>query len=598
MPEYVLGISCFYHDSAAALLRDGELVAAASEERFTRVKHDASFPTNAARFCLNRAGITIDDVQYLGFYDKPMLKLERLLLSHLQHFPKSKDQFIRAIPLWMKEKLPVRKVIRKELGWGRKPIWFCEHHVSHAASTFFASPFQEAAILNMDGVGEWATATSGVGRGNALELTHEIRFPHSLGLLYSAFTGYLGFKVNSGEYKVMGLAPYGEPTQVDRIKELIDIADDGSFRLDMTYFDFDWGMRMANDAFFELMGRGPREPGSEGMDAFYKDCARSLQEVVNEVMVKQATALHERTGMTNLCMAGGVALNCVANGHVLRQSPFERLFVQPAAGDAGGALGVALWIHNMVLGNERNVEGDAVATNEVPRTWVMDRADWGPEFEQQAIKDVLDHYDAAYIEFDDDEALCKAAAHAVASGDVVGWFQGRMEYGPRALGNRSILGDPRVTDMRDRINLKIKFREGFRPFAPSVLAERADEWFDLRGHDSPFMLLVADVHEDRRTVPAITHVDGSARVQTVTREATPLYHALLTAFEAETGCPLVINTSFNVRGEPIVCTPEDAFQCFIRTHMDTLVVGRCLLRKKDQRTYPEIRDAREVFPLD
>ncbi|MCO4771554.1 MAG: hypothetical protein KDA24_16090 [Deltaproteobacteria bacterium] len=592
MPQYILGISCFYHDSAAALLRDGELVAAASEERFTRIKHDAAFPTNAARFCLNVAGITIEDVHAIGFYDKPMLKLERLLLSHLQHFPKSKDQFVRAIPAWMKEKLPIRKVIRKELGSRRTPIWFCEHHVSHAASTFFASPFQEAAILNMDGVGEWATATSGVGSGNSLELTHEIRFPHSLGLLYSAFTGYLGFKVNSGEYKVMGLAPYGQPTQVDRIKQLIDIAPDGSFRLDMKHFDFDFGMRMANESFFEVMGRGPRDHGSEGMEPFYKDVARSLQEVVNEVMVKQACALHERTGMKNLCMAGGVALNCVANGHVLRESPFERLFVQPAAGDAGGALGVALWIHNMVLGHERTVEGDA------PHTWVMDRADWGPAFDSDAIRAVLDHYGAAFVELDDDEAVARATAKEIAAGKVIGWFQGGMEYGPRALGNRSILGDPRVVDMRDRINLKIKFREGFRPFAPSVLAEKADEWFDLRGHPSPFMLLVADVKEDKRTVPAVTHVDGSARVQTVTAESAPLYYAMLKAFEGETGCPLVINTSFNVRGEPIVCTPEDAFQCFIRTHMDTLVVGRFLLRKEDQRPYPEIRDAREVFPLD
>jgi carbamoyltransferase len=592
MTQWTLGISCFYHDSAAALLRDGVLVAAASEERFTRVKHDAGFPTNAARFCLNQGGITIEDVGAIGFYDKPMLKLERLLLSHLQHFPKSKDQFVRAIPAWMKEKLPVRKAIRKELGSKRTPIWFCEHHVSHAASTFFASPFQEAAILNMDGVGEWATATAGVGRGNQLELTHEIRFPHSLGLLYSAFTGYLGFKVNSGEYKVMGLAPYGEPTHVDRIKQLIDIAPDGSFRLDMTYFDFDFGMRMTNEAFFELMGRGPRDVGSEGMEPFYKDVARSLQEVVNEVMVKQATALHERTGMKDLCMAGGVALNCVANGHVLRESPFERLFVQPAAGDAGGALGVALWIHNMVLGNERTVEGPG------PRTWVMDRADWGPEFTTEQIKEVLDHYGAVYTELPDDGAVAKVGAGEIAAGKVVGWFQGRMEFGPRALGNRSILGDPRVLDMRDRINLKIKFREGFRPFAPSVLAERADEWFDLRGHPSPFMLLVADVHEDKRTVPAITHVDGSARVQTVAESEAPLYYSLLKEFEAATGCPLVINTSFNVRGEPIVGTPEDAFQCFIRTHMDTLVVGRFLLRKEDQRTYPEIRDAREIFPLD
>lgn len=590
MAEWVLGISCFYHDSAAALLRDGQLVAAASEERFTRVKHDAAFPTNAARYCLNQAGITIDDVGYLGFYDKPMLKLERLLLSQLQHFPRSKDQFVRGIPLWMKEKLPVRKVIRKELGWKRKPIWFCEHHVSHAASSFFASPFDEAAVLNMDGVGEWATTTAGVGRGNQIELTHEIRFPHSLGLLYSAFTGYLGFKVNSGEYKVMGLAPYGEPKHVDRIKRLIDIADDGSFRLDMDHFDFDFGMRMANEAFFEVMGRGPREHDSDGMDPFYMDVARSLQEVVNEVMVKQANALHARTGLPNLCLAGGVALNCVANGHILRESPFQNVFVQPAAGDAGGALGVALWIHHMVLGHERT-PSDGTG-------WVMKTAAWGPEFGPDTIQEVLDHYGATYERLADDQAVADRTAAEIADGKVVGWFQGRMEFGPRALGNRSILGDPRVTDMRDRINLKIKFREGFRPFAPSVKAERADDWFDLRGHPSPFMLLVADVHEDKRTVPAITHVDGSARVQTVTEDAAPLYYRLLDAFESATGCPLVINTSFNVRGEPIVCTPEDAFQCFIRTHMDTLVLGPFLLRKEDQRAYPEIRDARSVFPLD
>ncbi len=584
MSEWILGISCFYHDSAAALLRDGQLVAAASEERFTRIKQDAGFPTNAARFCLNKAGISIEDVGSIGFYDKPMLKLERLLLSHLQHFPKSREQFVRAMPSWMKEKLPVRKIIRKELGSKRIPIWFCEHHVSHAASAFFASPFDEAAIINMDGVGEWATATQGVGRGSTLELTHEIKFPHSLGLLYSAFTAYLGFKVNSGEYKVMGLAPYGQPRYVDRIKKLIDIAPDGSFRLDMTYFDFDWGMRMANEAFFDLMGKPPRASGGEGMEEFYKDVARSLQEVVNEVMVKQACASYERTKLPNLCMAGGVALNCVANGHVLRESPFERLFVQPAAGDAGGALGVALWIHNMVLKGERG--------------WVMDRADWGPEFAPEDIAEVLDHYGATYTRLDDDAAVCREAAAHVAKGQVVGWFQGRMEFGPRALGNRSILGDPRVLDMRDRINLKIKFREGFRPFAPSVLAEKADEWFDLRGQPSPFMLLVADVKEGKRVVPAITHVDHSARVQTVSRDTTPLYYDLIAAFEEQTGCPMVINTSFNVRGEPIVCTPEDAFQCFIRTHMDTLVIGPFVLRKEDQRAYPEISDAREAFPLD
>ncbi len=582
MATWILGISCFYHDSAAALLKDGVLVAAASEERFTRVKHDPGFPERAIAYVLGAAGITIDDVDHLGFYDKPMLKLERMLLSHLQNFPKSKEQFLLGMPLWMKEKLPIKRVMQKKLGW-KRPVWFAEHHVSHAASSFLCSPFEEAAVLTVDGVGEWATSTWGVGRGNSLELSGEIRFPHSLGLLYSAITAYLGFKVNSAEYKVMGLAPYGEPKYVDQLKQVIDIADDGSFRLNMDYFVFDWDMRMTHEAFFELMGRPPREP--EGpMEDFHKDVARSVQEIVNEVMIKQATALHERTGMKNLCLAGGVALNCVANGHVLRETPFEQVFVQPAAGDAGGALGVALWIHCMVL--------------DQPRAWTLETARWGPAFSPEEIESVLQHYGAVYTRIDDEAELVAETARQIADTKVVGWMQGRMEYGPRALGGRSILGDPRVVDMRDRINLKIKFREGFRPFAPSVLAEKANDWFDLRGHDSPYMLLVADVLEGKRTIPAVTHVDHSARIQTVHAETAPRYHALLSAFEEQTGCPLVINTSFNVRGEPIVCTPEDAFECFIRTHMDTLVVGPFLLKKEDQRRYPEIKDARELFPLD
>jgi carbamoyltransferase len=578
---WILGISCFYHDAAAALLRDGVLVAAASEERFTRIKHDPAFPERAIAYVLGVAGISVEDVDHLGFYDKPMLKLERLLLSHLQNFPKSKEQFLHGMPNWMKEKLPIKRVVQQKLGW-KRPVWFAEHHVSHAASSFLCSPFEEAAILTVDGVGEWATSTWGVGRGNGLELQGEIRFPHSLGLLYSAITAYLGFKVNSAEYKVMGLAPYGEPKYVDLLKQVIDIADDGSFRLDMQYFVFDWDMRMTNEAFFEHMGRPPREPESP-LEDFHKDVARSVQEIVNEIMVKQATALHERTGLPNLCLAGGVALNCVANGHVLRDTPFENVFVQPAAGDAGGALGVALYIHCMVL--------------DQPRVWTLETAQWGPAFSPDEIESVLQHYGATYTRYDEAELVAEAARH-IADSKVVGWFQGRMEYGPRALGGRSILGDPRVVDMRDRINLKIKFREGFRPFAPSVLAERAADWFDLRGHDSPYMLLVADVLENKRTIPAVTHVDGSARIQTVHAETTPLYHALISEFEAQTGCPLVINTSFNVRGEPIVCTPEDAFECFIRTHMDTLVVGPFVLRKEDQKRYPEIKDARDLFPLD
>lgn len=582
MATWILGISAFYHDSAAALLRDGVLVAAAQEERFTREKHDASFPKNAIAFCLKRAGIEIGDVQHLGFYDKPMLKLERILLSQIAHFPRGKNVFVQAIPGWVKEKLPVRKVIRKELGW-KGPIWFSEHHVSHAASAFYCSPFEEASLLTVDGVGEWATATQGVGRGGSIELLREIRFPHSLGLLYSALTAWLGFKVNSAEYKVMGLAPYGAPTMVDKLRQVIDIAEDGSFRLDMQYFDYDFGLRMTNERFDALMGTGPRAPESP-VEAVHKDVARSLQEIVDDVMVRQARTLIRETGLPDLCLAGGVALNCVANGHILRKAGVRRLFVQPAAGDAGGALGVASWIHHMVLGQKR--------------TFVMRRVDWGPAFDHAALTEVLRHYGATWTDLADENAAALWAAEHLAQGQVVGWFQGGSEWGPRSLGHRSILGDPRGEDMRDRINLKIKFRESFRPFAPSVLRERADEWFDLRGHDSPFMLVVADVHESKRQIPAVTHVDGSARIQTVDAEDSPLFHRLISEFDRLTGVPMVVNTSFNVRGEPIVQTPEDAFRCFVATHMDALVLGRCVLEKASQRLYPDIEDARRTMPLD
>lgn len=582
MPTWILGISAFYHDSAAALLRDGQLVAAAQEERFTREKHDAGFPRKAIDFCLRRAGITIDDVHHVGFYDKPMLKLERLLLSQLQHFPRGKEQFIQAIPGWMKEKLPVRKVVRQETGW-KGPVWFAEHHISHAASTYYSSPFPEASILCVDGVGEWATTTQARGSGTDLQILREIRFPHSLGLLYSAFTHYLGFKVNSAEYKVMGLGPYGEPRHVDRIRSLIDVAEDGSFRLDMACFDFDFGLRMTNERFWERMGAPPRDP--EGpMEPFHMDVARSLQVVVDDVMVRLARALIRETGLPDLCLAGGVALNCVANGQILREAGVRRLFVQPAAGDAGGALGVAAWIHHMVLGQ--------------PRVPELRRVDWGPAFDDDEIAAVVRHYGAHSTRLGSDEAVCAWAADRLANGEVVGWFQGGSEWGPRSLGFRSILGDPRGEDMRDRINKKIKFREGFRPFAPSVLRERADEWFDLRGHESPFMLLVADVHPHKRCVPAVTHVDGSARIQTVDKAESPLFHALIAAFAQRTGVPMVVNTSFNVRGEPIVDTPEDAFRCFVATHMDALVLGRHVLHKRDQRLYPEIEDARRTMPLD
>jgi len=577
----VLGISCFYHDSAAALLRDGELVAAAHEERFTRKRHDASLPRHAVSYCLREAGIGIGDVDYLVFYDKPLVKFERILTTYLATFPRSLPSFSKAIPLWLKEKLFVPKTIERDLGF-EGPLLFAEHHQSHAASAFLPSPFEEAAILTIDGVGEWATATQGVGRGNKFELIHEIRFPHSLGLLYSAFTYYLGFKVNSAEYKVMGAAPYGQPKYVDRIFEhLIHVRDDGSFKMNMKYFGYDYGLTMTNARFDALFGHPRRDPDSK-MEDFHWDMAASIQRVTEEIVMRMARDLHRRTGMRKLVMAGGVALNCVANGRLLREGPFEDLWVQPAAGDAGGALGAALFAEHCVLDR--------------PRRFRMDHAFWGPSFSDAEIRAYLAGRKAPYRSHSRDEMIRETARQLDEKQAVVGWFQGRMEWGPRSLGSRSILADARNKENWQRVNLKIKFRESFRPFAPACLAEKSGEWFDI-DRESPYMLLVCQV-KDRAAVPAVTHVDGSARLQTVTRDTHPEFYDLLKSFDERTGCPVMINTSFNVRGEPIVCTPDDAYLCFMRTNMDVLVLGNQILLKDEQPALVEDFDWRERYELD
>ncbi|MDJ0786645.1 MAG: carbamoyltransferase [Myxococcota bacterium] len=576
----ILGLSCFYHDSAAALLRDGELVAAAHEERFTRKRHDASIPTEAVAYCLDEAGLTPEQIDHVVFYDKPLVKFERILLTYLATFPRSLPSFSKAIPIWLKEKLLVPKALSRELGF-ESDLLFAEHHQSHAASAFLPSPFEEAAILTVDGVGEWATATQGVGRGNHFELDREIRFPHSLGLLYSAFTYYLGFKVNSAEYKVMGAAPYGEPRFADLILEhLVDLREDGSFKLNMKYFAFDYGLTMTNKRFETLMGQ-PRREAESAMQDFHWDVAASVQKVTEEIMLRIVRDLHARTGMKNLCMAGGVALNCVANGRIVREGPFENLWVQPAAGDAGGALGAALFAHCCVHGQ--------------PRRFRMDHAYWGPEFDDATIRRFLDERKAPYETLSRDAMIAETARLMDEEQAVIGWFQGRMEWGPRSLGARSILADARNEENWKRVNLKIKFRESFRPFAPACLAERASEWFDT-DRESPYMLLVSQVREGRH-IPAVTHVDGSARLQTVT-DSQPEFCDLIRAFETRTGCPVVINTSFNVRGEPIVCTPEDAYLCFMRTDMDVLVLGNQVLRKQDQPELVEDFDWREKYALD
>ncbi|MBL8824705.1 MAG: carbamoyltransferase [Planctomycetia bacterium] len=592
----ILGISAFYHDSAAALVVDGEIVAAAQEERFTRKKHDDGFPTQAIEYCLQQAGLEPEQLDYVGFYDKPFRKFERLLETYLAFAPQGFLSFAKAMPIWLKTKLFHRREIQKGLrGAYQKRIVFCEHHEAHAASAFYPSPFEDAAVLTIDGVGEWATASYGFGKSNQLTLTHEQHFPHSLGLLYSAFTTYCGFKVNSGEYKLMGLAPYGVPRFAELIKEkLISIRDDGSLWLDLSYFNYCHGLTMTNDKFHRLLGKQPRQAETPITDQLYMDIAASIQAVTEEVVMKMARAVHDVTKMDKLCLAGGVALNCVANGKLLREGPFKDIWIQPAAGDAGGALGVAQLIWHQLLGNPRKT----LPTDAMRGSWL------GPKFSQDAITELLDEQDAKYQVFSDDETLCQEVAKLLAQGKVVGWFQGRMEFGPRALGSRSILGDPRNTAMQSTMNLKIKFRESFRPFAPAVLQEHVHEWFETKPQQpSPYMLLVAPVRKEKRLdceaelaqaagidklkvarsqVPAITHVDFSARLQTVDAERHGRYYQLLKAFHEQTGCPILINTSFNVRGEPIVCTPEDAYRCFLATEMDVLVLERAVLRREEQ----------------
>ena len=600
----ILGISAFYHDSAAALVIDGEIVAAAQEERFTRKKHDAEFPTHAIQFCLDRAGIRVEDLDHVGFYDKPFLKFERLLETYLSYGPVGFKSFLKAMPIWLRQKLYIPRELNRGLGGHYKKRYiFTEHHESHAASAFFPSPFEEAAVMTLDGVGEWATASYGVGRGNDLRLTHELHFPHSLGLLYSAFTYYTGFKVNSGEYKLMGLAPYGDPKYADLIREhLLDLKEDGSFRMDMAYFNYCQGLTMTSKKFDELFGGPPRKPETP-ISQREMDIAASIQVVTEEIMLRMSRHVHAQTGMKNLCLAGGVALNCVGNGRILREGPFENIWIQPAAGDAGGALGAALFIWYQLLGNERKVVGADLQHGSL----------LGPRYSDDEICRFLDGAGAVYHRFDTDDALVEQVAGLMASENVVGWFQDRMEFGPRALGARSIIGDARSTAMQSVMNLKIKFRESFRPFAPSVLEEKAPEYFGLRpGTESPYMLLVAPVNDGRRKklngeqahlqgieklkvprsdVPAITHVDYSARVQTVDPERHGRYRKLIERFDAKTGCPVIINTSFNVRGEPIVCTPEDAYRCFLNTNMDVLVLERVVLLRKEQPNAGEIDNA-------
>ncbi|MGA3244445.1 MAG: carbamoyltransferase [Bacteroidota bacterium] len=576
----ILGISCFYHDAAAAIIRDGKLIAAAQEERFTRLRHDAEFPVHAINYCLREAGVSANEVDYIGFYDKPFIKFERLLYTYLATFPKGLGSFLKSMPVWLKDKLWIPQLIRNELDYDG-PILYSEHHASHAASAFLVSPFDKAAILTIDGVGEWETTTYGVGEGNDIRLMKCIHFPHSLGLLYSAFTYYLGFKVNSAEYKVMGLAPYGKPLYYDLImEELIRPKEDGSYKMNMKYFGYDYGLTMTNKRFDTLFGRPRREPES-ALDQFHKDVAASLQKVTDELMVRMANHLHAETAMKNLCLAGGVALNCVANSQILKRTQFEDIFIQPAAGDAGGAVGVAYHIYNSLLGNKRE--------------FVWHDAFLGPQFTDDEIKEYLEGIDVKYRAYGREELL-RETARLIAGQNVVGWFQGRMEWGPRALGNRSILADARNPENRSKVNLKIKFRESFRPFAPAVLLERSSEYFDI-DRPSPYMLLTAQVREDKRQIPAVTHVDGSARLQTVARDENELFYDMLLEFERQTGCPVLINTSFNVRGEPIVCTPHDAFKCFMRTEMDFLVMGNAILDKSQMsEEFDEI--SKEEFALD
>ena len=594
----ILGISAFYHDSAAALVDDGRIVAAAQEERFSRRKHDAAFPHNAIAFCLEQAGVAADELDHVVFYDKPFLKFERLLETYVALAPRGFRSFKMSIPLWLREKLFQKNLLRHELekfseDFDTGRLLFCEHHLSHAASAFFPSPFESAAVLTMDGVGEWATTSAAVGNGNRLEIFQEIHFPHSLGLLYSALTYYIGFKVNSGEYKVMGLAPYGEPKYARLILDhLIDLKPDGSFWLDMSYFDYCTGLTMTNNRFAELFGEPVRSP-DQPLTPFHMDVAASIQSVLDEAVLRLTRSLARQTGSRNLCLAGGVALNCVANGKVLRDGCFDNIWIQPAAGDAGGAVGGALGAYHLFRNRPRKTDGrDGMSGGYL-----------GPSFPQAEIERRLTAAGAKFAVLGEDEMI-ETTARALAAQRAVGWFQGRMEFGPRSLGARSILGDPRSPEMQKNLNLKVKYRESFRPFAPAVLREDVSEWFDLTS-DSPYMLVVADVREGKRRhmtadeqalfgidklnvprseIPAVTHVDYSARIQTVHGNTNPLFHKLLSQFKVLTGCPILVNTSFNVRGEPIVCTPEDAFRCFMGNELDALVVGNCVLQKADQDT--------------
>ncbi len=611
---YLLGISAFYHDSAAVLLKDGEIMAAAQEERFTRKKHDSGFPKNAARFCLEFEGLSLSDIDYIVFYDKPLLKFERLLETYYAFAPKGVRSFIAAMPVWLKEKLTLKQNLRQELedlGLGQITgrILFPEHHLSHAASAFYPSPYEDAAILSVDGVGEYATTTLGYGRDNNLELFKEIHFPHSLGLLYTAFTYHTGFRVNSGEYKVMGLAPYGEPKYVDLIyDQLIKVKEDGSFRLNMKYFGYATGLKMTSKAFDRLFGCQPRSPESE-LTQHEMDMAASLQVVTEEIMLKLARHAHEITGSNNLVLAGGVALNCVANGRILREGLFENIWIQPAAGDAGGALGAALAAWHLYLGHPREADG---------RNDKMKGAYLGPEFDNEDIERRLARLGAVGRKMDNEDELPREIARLVDEGNVIGLFQGRMEFGPRALGGRSIIGDARSKEMQKKMNLKIKYRESFRPFAPSVMLEMVGEYFDLH-RESPYMLLVDYVKKERRRemtaeqrklfgleklniprsdIPAVTHIDYSARIQTVDRETAPRYWKIINAFRERTGYGIIVNTSFNVRGEPIVCTPEDAYLCFMRTEMDYLVCQDWILAKADQPAFKDDADWREIYQLD
>ena len=608
----ILGISAFYHDSAACIIQDGEIIAAAQEERFTRKKHDPNYPKNAINFVLNYSNLKLSEVDQIVFFEKPFLKFERLLETYVAFAPKGFVSFSKAMPLWIKEKLFQKNLLFNKLKEhdenfkSDENIYFSDHHLSHAASAFFPSPFEEAVVLTADGVGEWATTTVAVGKGNDLEVKKEIQFPHSLGLLYSAFTYYTGFKVNSGEYKLMGLAPYGSPIYQDKIKKLIDVKDDGTFRLNQKYFNYATGLTMTNDKFHKLFGQEPRDPKKDQITQFHMDIASSIQHVTEEIMIKLAKGIRNEYGIKNLCLAGGVALNCVANGKILKEKIFDNVWIQPAAGDAGGSLGAALALWHIEQGNIRKIN----------KNDSMKGSYLGCEFNQQQIEKELNSLGANFQTFEY-ESLIEKTAEFLANEKAIGWFQGRMEFGPRALGGRSILGDPRSDKMQKNLNLKVKYRESFRPFAPSILREDLSKWFDL-DVDSPYMLLVSDINAEKKIemteqqkqlfgidklnikrseIPAVTHVDYSARIQTVTKNTNKSYFDLITKFKEKTGCPVIVNTSFNVRGEPIVNTPTDAFNCFMGTELDYLVIGNCILNKNDQD--PSLKkDYTKEFELD